>query len=609
MATENNPEPPEDETAEAYASAEPVVDSGLAETDTVAGPPRLGIGLVILVVMWLVATIPGMIRPLTLIHFVSMQGAPILATLALSVWWLASRRVPMKHRLVGWVLAAGLFVGTMMTAHPSLGTILFIYGLPVSLTILVGVMWIRRSNPWPRPGWLALIVMAIFLASAQFVRIGFMDAAFAFSLVPRWTPTAEETFLAKLDQDGNGTANADVSVELPAEASQEDWAEFRGPNRDSSINNVGLATDWETNPPRELWRRPIGPGWSSFCVIGPLAITQEQRGEQEAVVAYSVEDGSIVWAHEYPGRFEASMGGIGPRATPTFRDGRLYVSGASGVVFCLDASSGERVWEYNLVDDLKVRLPEWGFSSSPLVLDEIVVVFSGGGEGKATVALTRDEGKLRWSAGDGTHSYSSPQLSTLHRKDQILVASDRGVRSFDPADGAEVWKHDWEIAPMARVTQPMVVGDTVYLGTGYGNGTQRFDVLLADGEWSTDEKWTASMKPYFNDAVYLDGFIYGFDGPIFMCLDAEDGSKAWKKGRYGHGQVLLLADQGLLLVVTEQGSLVLVKADSEGLQEISKLDAVKGVTWNHPVIANGRLLVRNSEEVVCYEVPVAESAQ
>ena len=559
--------------------------------------------VIIVAAMWGLYIIPGKIWPLTMIHFMTMQSAPILGAIGLFIWWFASRKLPVRQRVFGAILAILTFVLAVAGSHSSMKMLMYAFGLPVALSLLVGGLVVTKPLGWPKQGWLGYGCLAAFLVGLLFFRVGKMDAAFSFSLVPRSTPSPEETFLAEIEKADSTVANtAEPVVGFPSLDAPTVWADFRGINRDNVVTGVTISTDWTASPPQELWRRSIGPGWSSFCVVGPWAITQEQRGNDEAVVAYDVEDGSIVWTHQYLGRFEASMGGVGPRATPTYRDGRLYVTGASGVVFCLDASSGDRLWEFDLVEKLGAKVPEWGFASSPLVFDDKVIVSAGGGIDKGVACLNKDDGSLAWSATDGTHTYCSPQLSTLHGKRQILVSDDIGVSALDPKSGELLWEHDWVVTPMPRVTQPMVVGNSVYLGTGYGHGTRKIDVSL-DGEiWSATKKWTARLKPYFNDAVYHDGHIYGFDGPIMMCIDAETGKKRWKRGRYGHGQVLMLRDQSLLLVVTEEGELVLAKADPKKLEEVARMSAIEGVTWNHPVIVGNRLFVRNSQEMACFKL-------
>jgi outer membrane protein assembly factor BamB len=497
-------------------------------------------------------------------------------------------------------------IGVMYLTHSSMVIPLVIYGISAALTVLVVSFTLTKTMTWNLRRLFAFGTFAAVIVGSLLFRVGRIDAAFAFSLVPRWAPTAEESFLAELDKAGGMKAvegTRAVSGFLPEQLGENDWGEFRGPARDGILRGVEFETDWKTKPPTELWRKSVGPGWSSFCVVGPLAFTQEQRGEEETVVAYRVDDGSQVWVTSIKARFEASMGGLGPRATPTYFQGRLYLTGGTGVVQCLDASTGKSVWAYDLVKELSIKTPAWGFSSSPLIVDDLAIVFAGGGDSKAVIALDREKGTLRWSGSDGNHAYGSPQLATIDDQRHIVISSNLGLRGLDIADGSVLWKHDWDVGPLARVTQPLMAGNAVYLGTGYGNGTQRVNVRHSTEGWKVEESWTAPLKPYFNDFVYYQGHLYGFDDSIFTSIDAETGDRNWKRGRYGFGQVLLIEQMGVLLVLSEKGEVVLLRADPERHKEIASIDALEGVTWNHPVIADGKLFVRNAEEAACYALP------
>jgi outer membrane protein assembly factor BamB len=312
-----------------------------------------------------------------------------------------------------------------------------------------------------------------------------------------------------------------------------DWPEFRGPERDSRLRGVRIDTDWSAHPPKQVWRQRVGPGWSSFAVIGDRLFTQEQRGDEEAVVCYDATTGQERWAHLDKTRFWEVVGGAGPRATPTFHDGKLYTLGANGMLNCLDPITGKRHWSADIVADSGAKVPMWGFSSSPLVIDDKAIVFAGGPNGKAVVAYAIQDGKLAWAAGEGTHSYSSAQIVRLDDTPQVLMMSDVGLAGYDPADGKVLWHHDWSMEGMARIVQPlMLTGNRIVIGSGAMMGARMITVSHKGDGWNAEEGWTTNdVKPYFNDFVSRDGTAYGFDGAIFCAVDLETGKRKWKKGR------------------------------------------------------------------------------
>ncbi len=344
-------------------------------------------------------------------------------------------------------------------------------------------------------------------------------------------------------------------------------------------------------------------------MIGDRAFTQEQRGEKELVTCYNTETGAEMWAHADDARFSEVVAGPGPRGTPTFDNGRIYAQGASGILNCLDAATGKVIWSRDVAKDSGAKLPVWGFSSSPLVWQGVVTIFAGGPEGKSVLGYQAADGKLAWSAGEGLLSYCSPQPARLGGIDQLLIATEAGLTAFVPESGKILWKHDWPTEGVARIVQPAVLGDTdLLVGTGMGVGTRRLSVGHESDTWPIKEQWTTkTIKPYYNDLVVSGDQLYGFDGNIFMCVGLDDGQIRWRKRGYGNGQVLLLADQNLLLILSEEGDVALVEAVPGGHHEIARFKALEGKTWNHPVIAHGKLLVRNGEEIACFALkPLAD---
>ena len=350
-----------------------------------------------------------------------------------------------------------------------------------------------------------------------------------------------------------------------------------------------------------MWRRPIGPGWSSFAVRGNLLYTQEQRGDDEVVACYNVTTGEPVWRHRDAARFWESHAGAGPRATPTLHDGRVYTFGPTGILNSLDADDGAVVWSRNVASDTGTKVPTWGFASSPVVVDDLVIVAAAG----KLVAYDLATGDRRWVGQDGGDGYSSPHVSTIGGVAQILLLSEAGATSVAPRDGTPLWEHAWRQG--MRIVQPALTqaGD-VLIGAGDGQGLRRVAVAHGAGGWTVEERWTsAGLKPHFNDFVVHEGHAFGFDGSILSCVDLEDGTRKWKGGRYGHGQLVVLPDQDLLLVLSEEGEVALVSAAPNQFTELARFPAIEGKTWNHPVLVRDTLLVRNGQEMAAFRLSLA----
>jgi outer membrane protein assembly factor BamB len=495
-------------------------------------------------------------------------------------------------------------VGAAMLSHRSLGGFLLVPGLPLVLTAwTVGLLAARHQPPRTRR---LVLVAAICLTWGAFtlVRTEGLAGDGKPVLRWRWQPTAEETYLAGMGSTGDATAEAPRQT---VRLRPGDWPGFRGPDRDGTLRGVRLATDWNAAPPRPLWRRPVGPAWSSVAAVDGLLFTQEQVGQFEAVLCLDAANGRTVWSHRDEARHEDGQSGPGPRATPTFAGGRIYALGATGILNCLDAATGERQWSRDVAADAGVKpLPIWGFASSPLVVGDVVIVFAGGESEKTLLAYRTDSGKPVWSAPAGKISYSSPHLASFGGEDQVLFVSDAGLAAFDPTSGAVLWQHRTPAGNpgIPRAVQPRAVGpNQVLFDAGPDAGTGLVEVTRENGSWAVAERWLSrQLKPSFNDFVVHDSALYGFDGRVLTCIDLRTGRRRWKEGRYGSGQVLLLADQPLLLVAAESGEVALVAADPDRHTELGRFQAIEGKTWSHPAIADGRLYVRNAQEMACYEL-------
>lgn len=562
---------------------------------------RIRVGVAIVVLQWLVRFGVPRVAPDQMA--IGVMGG-LVGGLLILLWWLFFSGFSWRERLTGFGLVVAGMVGARMAADVSItsgamGMLFPILAMPtVSLAL---VLWAVFGK-----GRLALLGGAVLAACGMWtlVRTEGFTSNFSNQLLWRWSQTAEERLVAAPVAEDVAAAPATVAPAVPVTApapavapvsvaTGAGWAGFRGAGRDSVVRGAAMK-DWSAAP---LWKKPVGPGWSSFAVAGDVFYTQEQRGEEEMVSCYRVATGQLVWRHKDRARFWESNGGPGPRGTPTLAEGKAYTFGGTGIVNALDAGTGRVLWTRNAATDTGASLPEWGFSSSPLVTGDLVVVAASG----TLIGYERATGAVRWTGKAGGISYSSPQLVTLGGVEQIVLISAVGIRGHAVADGATLWEHLWKGYP---IVQPTLTEDgDLLVAVSDKSGVRRLAVARGDGGWTVTEKWTSNgLKPFFNDFVVHKGHAYGFDGSILSCIDLADGKRKWKGGRYGQGQMVLLADQDLLLVLSESGDVATVRATPEGYTEVARRPAVEGKTWNHPVVSGDVLLVRNGEEMAAFRL-------
>jgi outer membrane protein assembly factor BamB len=614
--------------------------------------PGVSLGVLILVLRFLPPQIaPSLFEADTamMVVLVAFLGA-LVASLLVLLWWLFFSRAPWVDRLLALGLVAlGFLVGPLVAdVSITTGAMGMLYAvLVIPIVALAFVAWAAVARHFPDGPRRATMAAAILLAfgSLGLIRTGGFTASMKHDFAWRWTPTPEERLLAAEASapppvaappaaapvpapvavppatTGPTTAAppaapataAPTTVALPeatpagaasAAASvapvTAEWPGFRGPGRDGIVRGTRLSTDWSSTPPVALWRRAVGPGWSSFAVAGNRVYTQEQRGEDEVVACYDASTGAPIWLHRDRARFWESNGGAGPRGTPTLSGGRIYALGATGVVNALDAATGARVWTRDAAADTGAKLPGWGFSGSPITVDDLVVVAVSG----ALAAYDAATGRPRWTLAPQGDGYSSPQLVTLGGVRQLAFVHGEGISGVALADGAVLWANAWKGYP---IVQPAVTADgDLLFNVKEDLGLRRLSVARGASGWTATERWTTrGLKPYFNDFVVHEGHAYGFDGNILACIDLADGTRKWKGGRYGNGQIVLLADQDALLVIGEEGELALVRATPDRFDEMGRAPGLDGKTWNHPVVVGDRLLVRNGAEMAAFRLPVS----
>ena len=416
-------------------------------------------------------------------------------------------------------------------------------------------------------------------------------------VAPEAEPPAEEMV------ESLATAEEAPPEEAPPATIHAPWPNYRGNvQRDGVYRQTGIRTDWPADGLEELWRTKVGGGYASMVVAQGLVYTIEQRRDREVVAAYEFETGRQAWEHSWEALFQETMGGDGPRATPTWDDGKLFALGASGELRALDGETGGQVWRTNILEDAGAENQQWGVSGAPLIVDGMVIVLPGGDAGKAVAAYDAEDGSIVWQAESGKGGYASAQLETIAGQRQIVVFAATRVFAVRVKDGSLLWSHAWPSSYEINVSQPMRVDeDHLLISTEYGVGSALLQIQRDGDSFSARELWKKNtLKNKFNSSVMHEGQVYGFDGSILASIDPMTGNRNWKGGRYGFGQ-LLLAD-GHLLVLSESGEVVLVRATPEAHEELARFQALEGKTWNVPAIADGVLLVRNQTEMAAYRL-------
>ena len=559
---------------------------------------RLWPGIVIVLLQWLIRFgIPVVVPGDTTTQLGVFGG--LFGGLAIVIWWVFFSRSP---RIERWGALATAIIALVVTSHiihksietAMMGLMFIIYSIPVlCLAFVVWAVATRRLSDGLRQ---VTMVLTILLVTGMWalLRTNGMTGDARHDFAWRWAETAEDRLLAHVDNQ-----RVNIKMDSAAMKTEAEWPGFRGLNRDGIIRGIRIMTDWSVSSPVELWRRPIGPGCSSFAIHGNLFYTQEQRGEYETVSCFNLTTGNPVWKHHDKVRFYDSHAGAGPRATPTLADGRVFTLGATGIVNALDAGTGSIIWSRDAASETGLKVLTWGFTGSPVVVNDVVIISLSG----KLAAYDTESGKPLWYGPDGGDSYSSPHLVSIGGVSQVLLMSQSGALSVEPVTGTQLWKYSWPME--SRILQPAVIAGGDLLLAGEATGVERVNVVHKEGKWTVKEHWKSTeMKLNFNDFIIHKGYAYGFDGARIACMDIKDGKCKWKGDRY-RGWLLLLADQNLLLVLTEKGELALVNATPLQFSELARIPAITGKTWNHPALAGNILLIRNSQEMVAFRLSLA----
>jgi outer membrane protein assembly factor BamB len=390
----------------------------------------------------------------------------------------------------------------------------------------------------------------------------------------------------------------------PRKVSTANFPQFLGPNRNGIIPGILLETNWTAHPPQELWRHAVGSAWTGFVVEDGIAVTQEQRGEDELVTAYELESGKLIWTHTDSTRYFTTLGGEGPRANPTIANKRIYTFGATGILNCLDLATGKAIWTINAVAEDSASVPSWGFAGAPLVHAGLVIVNVGGKDGRSLVAHDANTGKFVWGGGNDSAGYSSPTVMELAGSKLVVLFNHAQVEGHDLATGKILWEHPWRNGTPHCAMPIQITPNRLLASQGYGYGSELLEVTRTNEAWTVEGIWKSNrLKSKFANLVLYDGYVYGLDDGVLVCLDAATGERKWQGERHGHGQMLLVGE--VILLMAENGEVLLIQLAPTEERPLAQFRALNSKTWNPPALAGEYLLVRNDLEAACFKVPLA----
>ena len=381
-----------------------------------------------------------------------------------------------------------------------------------------------------------------------------------------------------------------------------EWFQWRGPNRDGHSDETGLLKDWPANGPPQVWRATgAGNGFASFSASGGKLFTLGARGNVEYVIAFDAASGKRLWETPNGQRFRNEMGD-GPRSTPTIDGNRLFAFGGTGELSCLDTATGTKIWSVNVVQLFGGTTPYWGYSESPLVIGDRIVL-NAGGRKASIVAVNKADGKTLWQNHNDAAGYSSPMLLRTGSLQQVVFFTGQRALAVDPRDGRLLWSYDRASNNTANIATPIIRGNRVFFSSDYGTGAALLDVKAAGNVASAQEVYfTREMRNHHASSVVVGDHIYGFSSSILTALKFDTGDLAWRNRSVGKGS-LIYADQRLYLY-SEQGVVGLADASPTEYRERGRfsIQTTGPPTWSHPIITNGRLMIRDQDNVYAYNV-------
>ncbi len=381
-----------------------------------------------------------------------------------------------------------------------------------------------------------------------------------------------------------------------------DWPSWRGPDR----NGISKETDWSSNwgaaGPAKLWTANVGIGFAAVAVSEGHVFTSGWADGQDSVRCLDAGTGQVLWTHSYQETLGNKMYEGGPNATPVVEGGKVFTVSKTGHAFCLEAATGKVRWEVDLGKKIGAKLSDWGVSGSPVLVDSSTLLIAYGPSG---VALDVDTGRLLWDSGKGKDmTFAAPVIAEINGQRMALLFMSEQLVAVDPKDGRKLWTSKFGQGYRTHCSDPLVVGDRVFISSGDDGG----ELLKVSGK-SAERIWkNKNLSTFTGTAVLVGGVLYGHETAGYKganqelrCVDLETGSVKWGEKGFGQGSIIAAGDR--LIVMSDKGELSVIRAKAEKFELLARAQVIGGKCWTTPVLANGRIYVRNAKgELVCLDV-------
>ena len=389
---------------------------------------------------------------------------------------------------------------------------------------------------------------------------------------------------------------------LSAEAddhSTAEWTQWRGPNRDGISSETGFLKNWPKEGPTVLWQIPLGDGYSGISIAQGKIYTMFAEGADEFVICLDASNGEEVWRFRSGAKFTEQRGD-GPRSMPTVHGDSVFALGAEGKLYALNAHNGTQLWSHNFVEEFDSKIPTWGFSASPLIEGDLVLVETGGRDEQAIVAFDKKSGDVVWTTHTDAVGYSSPIAIDFGGTRQIIFLTSKTLLSLAPENGHIYWKYPWPEG--INIATPIFIpDDKIFISASYDKGAVLLRMIPNEDGIGIEEVWKSRvMKNHFNSSVLQGDYLYGFDNAILTCIETNTGEEQWRHRGFGKGS-LLLAD-GHLIILGEGGKLALVEVSPNEYREKARFQLFDDKCWTVPTLAGGKLYLRNQKDIVCLDL-------